>query len=147
MNRESDKPSGFPGQLIDEGVQRLMCERIESFEHLQILMHLHQHPTHACSAQDLVDQLRFPASTAEAALEHLRRQQLLAVEQGPDGPVFSYRPADETLSGAVDRLVRAYDESLLEIMKLMSNNAIERARTKALRFFSDAFILGKRKDG
>jgi DNA-binding IscR family transcriptional regulator len=134
-------------QPIDEEVRRLMSERIESFEHLQLLLHLHRHRERAWSAQELSDRLRIPSSTAESALEHLQRHQLLAASDGPDGPGFCYAPADATLASVVDRLVRAYDESLLELMKLMSHNAIERARTKALRFFSDAFVLGRKKDG
>ena len=51
-------------------------------------------------------------------------------------------PRGETLA----RLVEVYEEQPIEIIKLMSANAIERVRTAALRAFADAFVLHKGKD-
>jgi len=51
-------------------------------------------------------------------------------------------PRGETLA----RLVEVYEEQPIEIIKLMSTNAIERVRTAALRAFADAFVLHKGKD-
>lgn len=134
---------------LDEGVQALLRERIEAFEHLEILRKLHRQPDERWAPQAIADQLRISYALAEAALEHLTRHQLLATSSSPgeEGPLFAYSPKDPALATTVDKLVRAYDDSILEIMKLMSANAIERARTKALHFFADAFILGKKRDG
>lgn len=134
---------------IDEGVRALLLERIEAFEHLELLRRMHRKPDQRWTPQDVTEQLRVSQTIAEAALDHLVKQQLVAAApaEGEEGFLFSYQPQDPVLAATVDRLVQAYDDSILEIMKLMSANAIERARNKALRFFSDAFILGKKKDG
>lgn len=135
---------------IDESVQLLLRERIEAFEHLEILRKLHRQRELRWTATIVAEQLRISRSLAEAALDHLVRQQLISAAPGKDeeGTVFAYEPREPALAATIDGLLRAYDESILEIMKLMSANAIERARTQTLRFFSDAFILGrKKKDG
>lgn len=137
-------------ETIDEGVRTLLLERIEAFEHLELLRRMHRKPEQRWTPQDVAEQLRISQTLAEAALEHLVRHQLIAAatvegEEGTMITAFTYRPQDPALAATVDRLTLAYDDSVLEIMKLMSANAIERARNKALRFFSDAFILGKKK--
>jgi hypothetical protein len=134
-------------ESLDEGVKALLRERIEAFEHLEVLRKLHRQPEERWAPQTVADQLRISYAIAEAALEYLARHQLLATSSGEDGPRFAYSPKDPAVAANVDKLVRAYDDSIVEIMKLMSANAIERARTKALHFFADAFILGKKRDG
>jgi hypothetical protein len=45
-------------------------------------------------------------------------------------------------------LLEVYESNRIELMMLLSANAIERMRTGALRAFADAFVIGRnRKDG
>jgi hypothetical protein len=43
-------------------------------------------------------------------------------------------------------LERVYAEQRLAVIKLMSDNAIERLRTGAARAFVDAFLIGRKKN-
>lgn len=45
----------------------------------------------------------------------------------------------------MSRLASVYTSRPIDIMRLMSANAIERVRTAALRTFAEAFVI--RKDG
>ena len=40
-------------------------------------------------------------------------------------------------------LERAYRDEPIQIMQLMSTNAIDRLRTSTIRAFADAFVVGK----
>jgi hypothetical protein len=72
----------------------------------------------------------------------------LATARGAGGPEFRYAPATVALDAGVSALARAYADQRLEIMKLISANAIERLRTAAIRAFSDSFLIRrKRRDG
>ena len=130
---------------VDEMARALLRERVESFEQLEALLLLHAHRDRAWSPEAVAEELRIQTPEAEAALEHLCRNALLGVRVGSKAVVFAYNPGSPDLADAVDRLARAYDDSRLEIMRLMSRSTIERVRTQALRVFADAFVVGRRK--
>jgi hypothetical protein len=50
------------------------------------------------------------------------------------------------LEMTIARLATVYAARPIEIIRLMTSNAIERVRTAALRTFVDAFVLRKDKD-
>ena len=92
---------------------------------------------------------RVPALAAAAALERLRGTGLIEQSPGDGELAYRYRP-DGPFSDTVDLLVRESHENPVEIIKLMSANAIERIRMSALVVFADAFVLRSdtdRRDG
>lgn len=141
MNEESPR-----GHVAQE-VRALLRERIESFEHLEALLLLHKHRDRPWAPQDVAERLNIQTPEVEAVLHHLRRNSLVDVRSEGEAALFIYRPEDPDLSNAVERLSRDYEDSRVEIMRLMSKNTIERLRTQTLRLFADAFVLGRKKDG
>ena len=79
-------------------------------------------------------------------MDALRRAHLLSV--GIDGAsfLFSYGPRNPVLERLVDRFVQAYEEDRIEVMTLMSSNAVERVRNSVLKTIANAFRLGGKKD-
>jgi hypothetical protein len=129
-------------EQIDEDVRSLLREHIESYEHLRILLLLRSHRDRSWSAALAAERLNMAPASAEEALEHLCRRELL---DRAESRMFRYCPETSEHEAAVDRLAHAYAEQQVEIMKLMSSNAVERIRTAAMRTFADAFVLGRRK--
>jgi hypothetical protein len=44
-------------------------------------------------------------------------------------------------------LAAAYERAPIEVMKVMSAHAIDRVRSSAMRAFSEAFVLRKKRGG
>ena len=64
--------------------------------------------------------------------------------RGP--PDSSTRASSEAIDATIEALARVYEERRLDVIKRMTANAIERVRTAAIRTFSDAFLLRRKKD-
>jgi hypothetical protein len=76
-------------------------------------------------------------------LEHLAAQGMLRVAAHASTLHYDREPV---LQPIVEALLRVYDESRLELMSIMSSNAIDRVRTGALRAFANAFVLSRKRD-
>ncbi len=131
---------------LPEDVQRLLRDQIESYEQLELLLLLRTELDHPWTAEALSSRLRIPASLVVAALDELQTARL--VEARPLGAArqYAYVPQSPHAEATLGRLVQAYREHPIPVLKQMSANAIERVRTAALRTFADAFILRKDKD-
>jgi hypothetical protein len=132
---------------LSEGVQALLRDRVESFEAIEVLLLLRRCREQAWTPDAVARELSIEPAIAAEALDHLRRGNLLAARADGATMLFNYHPGDASLEAAVQGLARAYDENRLEVIKLMSANAIERVRTSAMKAFADAFLLGGTKDG
>lgn len=129
-------------------VQRLLRDHIESYEQLELLLLLRAEPDHPWTVDALSARLRIPASLVLLALDALQTAGF--VNARPFGAEKQYACVAQTdyVEATLARLVQAYREHPIPILKQMSANAIERVRTAALRTFADAFILRKdNKDG
>jgi hypothetical protein len=133
--------SGLPGD-----VQAFLRLRIETYEQLELLRLLHREPAKHWSATELGEQLRISPELAEAAAQALQAAGL--ADRSSTAPVihYNYYQADPLTNATVDRVLELYRDQPLQILKLMSSNAIERVRTAALRTFADAFVLKKDPD-
>ena len=130
---------------LTDAVTALLADRIESFEQLETLLLLRQHRDQAWTPKSVGEKLGIAATTAAEALEHLCRKNLLDDRVDGEALRFRYAPATPDLDGAVSALARAYGERRLEVMTLVSANAVARVRTSATRMFADAFLIGRRK--
>lgn len=133
---------------IPEDIRLFLMEHVESYEQLDILALLRPQPERSFSCDDVAAATNISLAAAETALDGLQQSGILSGSADRGGPRFRYTPSDPGVDGLVERLLRAYKENPLGIVKLMSANAIERVRTYAIRAFANSFVLErKKKDG
>ncbi len=116
-----------------------MLEHIDSYEQLEILLLLRLEATEAWSELRIGERLGLSATLTSDAVTALIAHGL--VRRQGDGPRCAFAPSSEALDEAVTALARSYTSQRLEIVRLMSANAIKRMRTDTLRAFADAFVL------
>jgi hypothetical protein len=126
---------------IPSPVQAFLLEHIESYEQLEILLLLRLEATEIWSEARISARLGLSATLTADALSALLAHGLVRRQGEPPRCVFA--PRSEALDQVVTELARSYASQRLEILKLMSANAIKRMRTDALRAFADAFVLRK----
>lgn len=131
---------------IPEDMRSFLLAHVESYEQLDVLALLRTQADRGLSAEEVADGTKVPLAAAETALEGLHESGILAQAHHRGGPRFHYAPREPALDALVDRVLRAYRESPLGIVKLMSTNAIERVRTHAIRAFASSFVSGKEEE-
>ncbi len=146
----SDEPA--ERERLPEDVLALLRERIESYEELETLLALERLRGADKTAEELGAAVHVGAALIEHALRSLEARALIERGTPAAGSArelelrYLYAPATPELDGAVRALARLYVEQPLSIIKVMSENAIQRVRTGAARAFADAFILRKDKN-
>lgn len=135
----------MPKNDLPAAAEALLRERVHSFEELEVLAFLHRARPEAATAHRIAAALGIATAAATDALCELARRGLVAAEAGAE-PRFRCPPLPPELDAAVASLARAYHDNRLAVVKLMSENAIRRMRTGALRAFSDAFVIGRKKN-
>ena len=137
-----DRP--IAAELPDD-VQALLRAHVESYEHLAVLLLAYRQSTRTWSVADLSSTLSIPEQLAEAAVTTLRNAGLLRAECDALPPSYRYA-ANSAAHATIARLASEYAENPVQVVRLMSANAIERVRMSALHAFADAFVLKKDKD-
>jgi hypothetical protein len=133
---------------IRADVRQLLVAHIESYEQLETLLLLHQRPDRLWTPDEVGGHLKIPALAATTALEHLRNVGLVRVSDEGAGQRYKLGSLDSATGQTVAELANAYAGNRLQIMQLLTANAIERVRSGAIRLFADAFVLGRgKKDG
>ena len=133
---------------LPEDVQRLLRDNIESYEQLELLLLLRTELDHPWTVEALSARLRIPGSLGSLALDELTKAGFVEVRARGAEKQYTYVAQSNDVEATLQRLVQAYREHPIPVLKHMSANAIERVRTAALRTFADAFILRKdKKDG
>jgi hypothetical protein len=129
---------------IEDDVRAFLRQHIETYEELEVLTVMHHGGDVAWIAEEVAAKLRLSVLAAQEILDGLTRRGILEV--GVGAPTRSYRVdrRDPARAALVERVARAYVDSRLAIVKLMTAHAIDRMRTSALERFSDAFLLGGR---
>ena len=134
--------SDFPAEA-----RAWLFDHIQTYEHLEIMLLAHKQRDRDWTADSVGVALKLPTTSAAEVLADLTASGLLERRE-TTSPVFRYRPASRGHEHVVDCLVRSYEEDRLNVIKLMTANALDRVRTGAMRAFADAFVVGrKRKDG
>ncbi len=130
---------------IPPRVRELLVEKVRSIEELEILLWFRSNPA-PCSAAQLASELKLQATTTADALLRLLGNQMVDAQAAPDGTGL-FIPAEEA-APVVDELARTYESFRVEMLVLISGNAIRRVRHGALKTFSEAFRLrGDKKNG
>lgn len=128
---------------ITEDIQAFVREYLHSHEALEALLLLRADPDRAWPASVVAAKLTVQITSAEEALEQLRRDR--ALDLTADG--YRYRRGDAGWEALVDRFTATYAENRVDILGLMTRFAIERVRDSVAKAFSDAFLMGRKKDG
>lgn len=118
---------------IPEEARRLIAERINSVEQLEVLLLLRKDEEREWCAEEVSDELRSSPTSAARRLADLFAHDLLAMRQGSN-TLYRYCPGSETLRRAVDALARAYAERRFTVIDMIFSKPVEK-----LRVFADAF--------
>lgn len=127
-------------QELPATVKALM-RQIETHEQLDAVLVIASDPSRLWTLEEVMGRTRLSQEMAEASLEGLVRQGLLV--SAPEGWRL---PSDPHLLEALEQLAAHYRDNLVAIIRELTENALARVRTKALRTFADAFVV-KRRDG
>jgi len=125
-------------------VRDFLDQRIETYEHLEIALLFGRQPGIARDAPAVSSQLRLPDGTVAEALERFTHAEVLQKSTARNLHEYSCAPEAAVLLAA---LAQAYDQDRAAVMQVMTENAMARLRTSALRAFSSAFLLGRKRDG
>lgn len=142
----------MPERYIPDDVLTLIQERLAGLDELEVLLLVRREAPQGLSATEVADRLGLPVSSSDAALASLCSVSLLVSEGGGGGAErrYAYRPDTPELDAVVSSLATVYQERRLEVMRVLSNLALDRIRTAAARTFADAFVIGRngrKKDG
>lgn len=110
-----------------EAARKLVTDAVDSFEKLEIVVHVHRAGFKVPSATELAKSISVPLDEVDNCMATLRGQGVLDA----NGP----------WRAAVDALVAMYDDDRIEVMNLMTRTALDRVRKEAARVFADAFVL------
>jgi hypothetical protein len=130
--------------MVGDDVRALLRDYIDSFECLEVLLLLRREGA-AWTAEELSARLNIRAPLLDDALASLVRARLVESNHRNSPALYTYaheRPIQNAVVGSLDC---AYRQEPIEIMQLMSMNAIERLRTRTIRAFADAFVVRKDK--
>jgi len=125
-------------------VREFLFVHVHTYEQLETLILLQEHPDRSWTAENAGDALQLSAGAAAEALRELSDSQVL--EQVATSPL-SYRLSRDDVKRSVRSIADLYKDNRLWVMRLMNANAIERVRTGAMRAFADAFVIGGKKNG
>src|SRR5690242_20135849 len=132
----------MPPDSLPADVQTLLRVHVGSYEHLAVLLQVFREPQKEWSITQLSATLRIASKLVESALTDLCRAKLVL----PDETGTTYRYAGTgSMDATVAVLAREYADNPVGIVKLLSDSAIQRLRTYALRAFSDAFVVVKKE--
>jgi hypothetical protein len=121
---------------LPETVRRLVANRLESLEMVQVLLLLHADPDRVWTSADVEGATALDEVSASRQLILLRQGGLLTVEMASDA---TYRyGATGDLARAVDDLKQCYQARLVDLASLIASRPRQR-----LQLFADAFRLRK----
>ena len=125
---------------ISTELRSFLLEHVESYEQLHALLYLIRQREVPVSGGEVSSVLGMSEDDALEALEVLRNKGLLVTVESPQQRMFRVGRVLH-LDGVLDELQRVHEQQPVELARLMTANAIERARTLAARHFADAFLL------
>jgi hypothetical protein len=114
-----------------EETRTLLLEHVETFDKLEVLVHVWRHRGRAWTSQLVADRLRMNPVLAASVLDALCESGLVTSRSGP--PVqYDYGPRSDALARAVDALAQLRDEN----RSWMTNLMVEGATARLQRTFA-----------
>jgi hypothetical protein len=124
-----------------------LYNRVHTFEQLAALLFLFRQSSRPCTAKEVAQALAIAPDSAELALSELACCGVVARAVTEYPGETKYHGPGEPFSAIVGELARIDRESKIELINIMNMNALTRIRTGALKAFSDAFVIGRKRDG
>jgi hypothetical protein len=141
-----NEPESFHAMRpVSDGVRLLLDQRVDSIEKLSILVLLHGEPDRAWSPETVSERLNLPGRAVSDALDALCAASLLDVRVGST-LLFRYKPIDRELASTAEELIALYLREPVPVLKVLTANALDRARSSLGRAFADAFLLRKNQN-
>jgi hypothetical protein len=112
-------------------VRALIVEAIDSFEKLEIVVHVYRSGYATKSPGAVAKATSLAVDEVTRCMHELERDGVL--------------DAAGRWAQAVAALVRMYDDDRIEVLNLMTRTALARVRKEAARVFADAFVLRTNK--
>lgn len=130
-----------------EALKKFLFEHVVDLEELQILARLHRDGGKGSfTEEEVAAATGLPVGTTRDTLQRLSARGLLA--PSAIGPAVYRCVADGAVRELLDRVLSEYQTNPLQVMGLMTSNAIERVKTSAMRAFADSFrIRGPKSNG
>jgi hypothetical protein len=122
---------------VPTAVRRLIADRIESVQQLEILLLLRAASDKEWSPEEVARALVTEVDSSEDWLERMTRARLLT----SNGDSYRYAPATAEMEDAIDGLAESYAKYRVAVIALIFSKPSERVRT-----FSDAFRIRRGKD-
>ena len=119
---------------LDEARQFLV-EHVATYDELEVLLCLLRRRDEELQPSHLASDVGIPEATCLLTLEKLLDRGLAG--RSTDGKAFRFAPATETLARGALALDRAYHSSPVNVIRAMSENAVQRLRSSAARAFPD----------
>ena len=116
-----------------QAAKRLLTDVLDSFEKLEIALHVHRSGFKATDIGEIAKATAVPLDDVKACMKLLTGTGVLDAA----GPWRS----------ALDALVKMYDDDRIEVLNLMTRTALDRVRQEAARVFADAFVFRPKKKG
>jgi hypothetical protein len=108
-----------------EEARTLLLAHVETFDKLEVLVHLWRHRRRGWTSQLVADRLRMNPALVASVLDALCESGLVTASS--ESPLqYDYCPRSEVLARAVDALARLRDENRLWITNLMVEGATSR---------------------
>lgn len=121
-------------------LRQRLYDHIESFEELHVLAWLKQRPNESIDEDAIAEGTLIHPNVLSEVLARLTSVGLLSATTARPTR-FRYDPKDPELREVIDPILARYESTPLEIIRIMTANAIERVRTAALSTFANAFRL------
>ena len=129
---------------IPLGVAEFLRDQIQTYEQLEIVVRIGRDPAAEHVISSLINDLKMDSRAGAAIVDQLSGAGLLTIIHDAAGDRVRCQGSAAT---PIARLAEIYESDRIELMSQMTQNALERVRTSALRTFSSAFVLGRKRDG
>ncbi len=129
---------------LTQVVQELIRERIHSIEELEALMLLRAEPLRHWSDSAVAEALKISPALTRSALQLLVQKGLCSALSS-DNSSTKFDPETPALEARVEQLAEAYGAHRIEVLVFISQSAISRVRSGALRVFAQAFCISSEK--
>lgn len=136
-------PPPPPDADVPDSVRRLLIERVDGFEALELLLRFTREPTRRWTFAEAQAALAMPDAPLSAAFESLHGEELI----DRDGDGYRFQPPSAEVRGACEALLRLYDADRFQIVALLGRLAFERIQHATARAFADAFRVRKPRGG
>ena len=110
-----------------ELVRALITEAVDSFEKLEVLVHIVKAGNAVAPSNEIAKALAMSVDDVEQCVRALRNAGVFDTS-GPSAP-------------AVNALLQMYDNDRIGVLELMTKLALDRVRKQAARVFADAFVI------